>query len=238
MAMAGNALGLPAVAVPLGIQNRLAHEVNSGHPCSGWAPSYRRSPPTSRYGLVMSAPLPYLPVGVESASLRMVAVCEALTESGDDFFSGPRDSMYVSNLVNAFQSGGAEIDSVEDLVDLGVYLTVAVKAPKVTTTISTATVNEHAPLLAGELDALPNLRVVVLMGDVAIKAINAVARQRQQGPVIPSGSTYKRRHGEYYFGGVRVLPSYLPTGKSYLIERSKREMVAEDLRIAFGLMST
>ena len=61
--------------------------------------------------------------------------------------------MYVSNLVNAFQSGGAEIDNVEDLVDLGVYLTVAVKAPKVTTTISSATVNEHAPLLAAEATA-------------------------------------------------------------------------------------
>ena len=181
--------------------------------------------------------LPYLPSGVEPAAIRMVAVCEALTESGDDFFSASRDSMYVSNLVDAFQSGGADIDSVEDLVDLGVYLTVAVKAPKVTAAISTATVKEQAPLLAAELDALANLRVVVLMGDVAIKAMNAVARQRRQRPVIPSGPTYKLRHGEYHYGEVRVLPSYLPTGRSYLIERSKREMLAEDLRLALGLVS-
>jgi hypothetical protein len=43
--------------------------------------------------------------------------------------------------------------------------------------------------------------------------------------------------GEYHYGQVRVVPSYLPTGRSYLIERSKREMVAEDLRLALGLMS-
>ena len=181
--------------------------------------------------------LPYLPLGVEPTAIRMVAVCEALTESGDDFLSAPRDSIYVSNIVAAFRSGGAEIDSVEDLPDLGVYLTVAVKAPKATASISTATVEEQAPVLAAELDALANVRVVVLMGDVAIKAMNAVARQRRQRRVIPSGPTYKLRHGEYHYGEVRVLPSYLPTGRSYLIERSKREMVAEDLRLALGLMS-
>src|SRR5512134_2314203 len=157
----------------------------------------------------MSAAPPYLPAGVEPAAIRMVAVCEALTESGDDFLSAPRDSMFVSNLVAAFQSGGAEIVSVEDLVDLGVYLTVAVKTPKVTSAISTASINEHAPLLAAELDALPNVRVVVLMGDVAIKAMNAIAVQRRQERVIPPGSTYKLRDGEYRYGAVRVLPSYL-----------------------------
>jgi uracil-DNA glycosylase len=186
----------------------------------------------------MSVVLPYLPAGVEPEAIRMVAVCEALTESGDDFFSAPRDSMFVSNLVAAFQSGGAKIVSVEDLLDLGVYLTVAVKAPKAPTAISTASINEHARLLAAELDALAKVRVVVLMGDVAIKAMNAVARQRRQERVIPPGSTYKLRDGEYRYGAVRVLPSYLPTGKSYLIERSKREMIAEDLRLALGLMST
>jgi hypothetical protein len=42
----------------------------------------------------MSVVLPYLPAGVEPAAMRMVAVCEALTESGDDFFSAPPDSMF------------------------------------------------------------------------------------------------------------------------------------------------
>jgi uracil-DNA glycosylase len=186
----------------------------------------------------MSVVLPYLPAGVDPAAIRMAAVCEALTESGDDFLSAPGDSMFVSNLVAAFQSGGAEIASVEELVQLGVYLTVAIKAPKVTAAISAAEIDEHARLLATELDALPRVRVVVLMGDVAIKAMNAVARQRRQARVIPPGSTYKLRRGDYRYGDVRVLPSYLPTGRSYLIERSKREMIAEDLRFALGLMST
>jgi uracil-DNA glycosylase len=186
----------------------------------------------------MPVVLPYLPAGVDPAAMRMASIGEALTESGDDFLSAPRDSMFVSNLVAAFRSGGAEIDSIDDVVSLGVYLTVAVKAPKLTETISTESINEHVRSLTAELDALTNVRVVVLMGDVAIKAMNAVARQRGQPRVIPPGPTYKLRRSEYRYGGVRVLPSYLPTGRSYLIERSKREMIAEDLRVALGLMST
>jgi uracil-DNA glycosylase len=182
--------------------------------------------------------LPYLPAGVESAAIRMVAVGEALTESGHDFLSAPSDSMFVSNVVAAFQSAGADIHSIDDVVSLGVYLTVAVKAPKLTATIPTATVDEHALSLAAELDVLTNLRVIVLMGDVAIKAMNAVARQRGMPRVIPPGPTYKLRDSEHRYGEVRVLPSYLPTGKSYLIERSKREMIAEDLRVALLLMSS
>jgi uracil-DNA glycosylase len=186
----------------------------------------------------MPAALRYLPAGADPAAIRMVAVGEALTESGEDFFSAPRDSIFVCNLVAAFRSGGAEIDRIDDVVSLGVYLTVAVKAPKLTARISTGSINEHARSLSAELDALANLRVVVLMGDVAIKAMNAVARQRGQPRVIPAGPTYKLRRAEYRYGEIRVLPSFLPTGRSYLIERSKREMIAEDIRLALGLMST
>jgi uracil-DNA glycosylase len=182
--------------------------------------------------------LPYLPDAMASTAIRIVAVGEALTECGDDFLSASSDSMFVSNVVAAFRSGGADIDSIDDLLSLGVYLTVAVKAPKLTVTISAASIDEHAPALAAELDALTNVRVIVLMGDVAIKAMNAVARQRGRPRVIPPGPTYKLRRSEHRYGKVRVLPSYLPTGKSYLIERSKREMIAEDLRLALRLMST
>jgi uracil-DNA glycosylase len=44
------------------------------------------------------------------------------------------------------------------------------------------------------------------------------------------------RRGEYWFEGKRVFPSYLQTGRSYLIERSKREMSAADLKAALALI--
>jgi uracil-DNA glycosylase len=53
--------------------------------------------------------------------------------------------------------------------------------------------------------------------------------------VIPAGSTYKIRKDEHYYGNKRVFPSYTPAGKNFLIEKSKRRMVAEDIKEALKL---
>jgi hypothetical protein len=70
------------------------------------------------------------------------------------------------------------------------------------------------------------------MGDIAIKSVNAIAKRCGESRVIPAGSTYKIRSGEYYFRGGRVFPSYLQVGPSFGIEKSKRSMIAEDIQAA------
>lgn len=74
------------------------------------------------------------------------------------------------------------------------------------------------------------------MGDVAIKSMNSIWKKQTGKPVIPAGSTYKLRKQPYYFNEKRVFPSYLQTGKNYLIEKSKRKMIAEDIRAALDLI--
>lgn len=66
------------------------------------------------------------------------------------------------------------------------------------------------------------------MGDVAIKALNLIARRKTGKACIPAGSTYKIRDQEYFFEGKRVFPSYLQTGKNFLIEKAKQRMAADD----------
>ena len=75
------------------------------------------------------------------------------------------------------------------------------------------------------------------MGDVAIKALNYISVRQIGKRVIPTGATYKLRHNHFYFRDKRVFPSYMPAGKSFLIEKSKRVMVAEDLKNAFALLA-
>jgi uracil-DNA glycosylase len=75
------------------------------------------------------------------------------------------------------------------------------------------------------------------MGDVAIKAINYIAKLGGEGRVIPAGSTYKIRGGEYVFRGRRAFPSYTQAGPSFFIEKSKRRMIAEDIAAALALVS-
>ena len=77
----------------------------------------------------------------------------------------------------------------------------------------------------------------MLMGDVAIRALNYIAQRTGENRVIPAGSTYKTRGQKYFFRGMRVFPSYLQAGPSFFIEKSKQRMVAEDIAAALRLVS-
>ncbi len=88
-----------------------------------------------------------------------------------------------------------------------------------------------------ELSLFPHLQVILLMGDVAKKALNQIARQRTKNSVIPSESTYKIRGNAYYYGNVRVFPSYIITGGNILIEKSKVAMITEDLAAAMEILA-
>ncbi len=110
-----------------------------------------------------------------------------------------------------------------------VYLTTAVKCAKTAYTIAPATIRECSRLLDKELSLFPKTKVLMLMGDAAIKALNFIAGKPR---VIPAGSTYKLRGAEYFFRGMRVFPSYLQAGPSFFIEKSKRRMIAEDIAAA------
>ena len=116
------------------------------------------------------------------------------------------------------------------------YLTTAVKCGKTGYGVKAGTVKECSYILEKELALFPNVKVFLLMGDVAIKAINYVAIRDGEGRVIPAGSTYKIRGHEYFYRGKRVFPSYLQAGPSFFIEKSKRRMIAQDIAEAVRLV--
>ena len=72
------------------------------------------------------------------------------------------------------------------------------------------------------------------MGDVAIKAMNYIAKRQGEPRVIPAGSTYKIRGQDFYYKGIPTFPSYLQAGPSFFIEKSKRRMIAEDIAAALS----
>jgi uracil-DNA glycosylase len=72
----------------------------------------------------------------------------------------------------------------------------------------------------------------MLMGDFAIKSVNYIWKRKFGAKVIPAGATYKLRSGMYEYGGIRFFPSYTQTGESFDIEKTKRRMIAEDIKKA------
>jgi uracil-DNA glycosylase len=174
-------------------------------------------------------------VDVDANAVRIIMVSEAPPAAPEDDFYAPGTPDYLVTTLQAFRAAGVEAASMQDILDLGVYITTAVKCAKVEYGIKAAPIRACSHLLEAEIGLFPNVRAIMLMGDVAIKAMNYIARRQTGQRVIPSGSTYKIRGNEYTYGDVRVFPSYLQTGKSFLIEKSKQRMIAEDLMAALAL---
>jgi uracil-DNA glycosylase len=173
---------------------------------------------------------------VDPGRVRLVLVAEAPPAQPADSLFASGVPFHLETTLSAFRAAGLEAASLRDLTDRGIYLTTAVKCAKVGYGVERATVEECSRLLEAEIDLFPSARVLMLMGDVAIGSLNAVTRRRSGKRLIPSGPTYKVRGGEYWFEGKRVFPSYLLTGRSYLIEGSKRTMIAADLRAALTII--
>ncbi|MDD6051016.1 MAG: uracil-DNA glycosylase, partial [Clostridiales bacterium] len=92
------------------------------------------------------------------------------------------------------------------------------------------------PWLSAELSLFPHAQVILLMGDVAKKMVNTLAKRKTGKNVIPSGATYKLRHTPYHWGAVRVMPSYVMTGGTLRIEKSKSAMITEDIAAMAALL--
>jgi uracil-DNA glycosylase len=176
-------------------------------------------------------------VSVQPETISIVMVSEAAPENADDYYYAKGNSLFQRTTVQAFNDAGANASSVQDLVNRDVYFTTAVKCAKTGYGVKTETIRECSRLLERELLLFPNVKVLMLMGDVAIKALNYIAQRSGEKRVIPAGSTYKIRDQKYFFRGMRVFPSYLQAGPSFFIEKSKRRMIAEDIAAALRLVA-
>lgn len=175
-------------------------------------------------------------VNIDPQKIQIFMVSEVPPPDNNDYFYSGDNSFYLQTTLQAFNDAGVPVSGMTEILDRGIYITTAVKCGKTDYSLSTETVRNCSVLLEKEMALFPNIKVFLLMGDVAIKSMNYIWKKQTGNVVIPAGSTYKLRKQHYYFEGKRVFPSYLQTGKNYLIEKSKRKMIAEDIRAAIDLI--
>ena len=176
-------------------------------------------------------------VDIDPARISVLLISEAAPANpADDYYAGS-DALFARTTVLAFQDAGAKVASVQDILNLGVYMTTAVKCGKTGYGLATPTIQNCSFLLEKEIGLFPNVKVYLLMGDVAIKAVNMIAKRNGEPRVIPAGSTYKIRGGEFTFREARALPSYVQAGPAFFVEKIKRKMITEDTRKALELAS-
>ena len=172
----------------------------------------------------------------DPALVSLVLISEAAPEDSGNYYYAEGDPLFQQTTLQSFISAGIAVDSFRELQDMGIYFTTAVKCAKTGYGIKAATIKECSLLLEKELDLFPNVKAYLLMGDVAIKAVNYIAKRAGGRRAIPAGSTYKIRGGDFYFRGVRAFPSYLQVGPSFGIEKSKQQMIGEDIAAAMEIL--
>ena len=179
-----------------------------------------------------------LPTGnIDTKKIKILMVTEAPPAEKSDYFYAPGNPAYLQTILQVFKDAGHNVANMQDILNLGVYITTAVKCGKTQYAVSPDTMNNCSKLLEKEIALFPDIRVYMLIGDVAIKIMNNIWKKQTGKKVIPAGSTYKIRNQAYYLGEKRVFPSYTPAGQNFLIEKSKRKMVTEDVRGAMKCLS-
>jgi uracil-DNA glycosylase len=172
---------------------------------------------------------------IDPQTIKILLISETAATNLKDNYYFTCDALFARTTLQAFKEAGVNASSVQDLLQMGIYLTTAVKCGKNDYAVSTSTIVHCSSLLEREIDLFPNVKAYLLMGDVAIKALNTIAKRQREPRVIPAGSTYKIRKGEFSYLGRRVFPSYLQAGPSFGIEKSKVRMIAEDISNAMEI---
>lgn len=183
-----------------------------------------------------AGPLQLSNLELDPASIRAIMINEVVPADPAQDFYGESGEEYLSTLLPLFRQAGLDVQSISDVLRMGVYITNAVKTPKTAYAVEQTSIDKSLPWLEAELALFPNVQVILLCGDVAKKIVNRIVKKATKKNAIPSGATYKLRSGTYFWGSVRVIPSYIITGGNLLIEKSKVRMITEDISIMMSII--
>ena len=175
-------------------------------------------------------------IDIDPFTIRAIMVNEVVPSDPLQDFYGSPEADYLKTTIPLLQGAGAEVVSIQDILKRGIYITNAVKTPKTEYAIDKSSIENSLPYLEAELSLFPDIKVIMLMGDVAKKAFNMITKKSTKKNAIPAVSTYKLRNSEIYYKGIRVMPSYIMTGGNILIEKSKVTMAAEDIAIMLEII--
>lgn len=173
-------------------------------------------------------------VDLDVEKIRIVMISEVPPENPEDYFYAKGEPYFMETTLQLFKDAGYDVSSIDDIIDLGVYITTAIKCAKIEYSVPTSVIKTCSEILEKEINLFPNVKAYILNSYVAIKAFNYISKRTTGEKTIPNGSTYKIRNNEFYYEGCRVFPSYILTGKNLLIEKSKRKMIADDIKNALS----
>lgn len=176
-------------------------------------------------------------IDINPEEVKAILINEIVPAYPENDFYGAEDAAYMETTIPLFQKAGINVTNIQEILAHGIYITNAVKTPKTEYAVEKESIERSLPYLEKELALFPNVQVIMLMGDVAKKCFNRITKKATKKNAVPAISTYKLRKSELFYDGVRIMPSYIMTGKNILIEKSKVQMASEDLATTFEIIS-
>lgn len=175
-------------------------------------------------------------LNIDPNAIKLVMISEAPPVDHSHYFYKTTDSSFFRTTQTAFHDAGYHISNYDDLTKMGIYLTTAIKCSKQDYLVSAQTIKNCSKILEQELFQFPHIKMIMCMGDFAIKVVNCIFKEKFNVKPIKSGSTYKIRKEKFVINNIRFFPSYTHTGDSFNLEQSKRRMIAEDIKNAMNYL--
>jgi len=178
--------------------------------------------------------LTFLDCTITPEKVKAIMIDEAPPKKPDDcWFSKSPKASFVRTTLGLFKLAGIDVNSIQDILDIGIYITTALKTPRdKTRPLKADEIKAHVPILDTELALFPNLKIIMLMGGTVIKAMNYITKADTGKNVIPAGDTYKIRGNVYEWAGKRVIPSAMMSNRTILSDEWKitRDNTIDDIR--------
>jgi hypothetical protein len=86
-------------------------------------------------------------IELDPRHVSIILISEATPANLEDNYYADGEPMFARTTVQAFQDAGAQVKSIQDILDQGVYLTTAIKCGKTGYGIQTATIEECSLIL-------------------------------------------------------------------------------------------
>jgi hypothetical protein len=67
---------------------------------------------------------------IEPEKIRAIMISEAPTENSSEYFYAKNHPFYMETTIQAFKDAGFNVSSMQEVLDLGVYITTAIKCAK------------------------------------------------------------------------------------------------------------
>src|SRR4030065_2958295 len=95
---------------------------------------------------------------VKPDAISIVMISEAAPANPGDYYYAGGDASFQQTTVQAFNDAGVNVSSIQEIVDLGVYLTTAVKCGKTGYGIKAGQIKECSLIVEKDLESFSNGR--------------------------------------------------------------------------------